>query len=128
MRMTAYQHRVDLPDDEQVELAAEVFRMLADPTRIRLLWLMKSGEAAVQDLTQAVGKPQALVSQHLAKLRMARLVTTRRQGSHVYYRLANTHVDQLVEDGVHHAEHVGPGVPRHHAVSATSLGSRGDKS
>src|SRR5215218_6755238 len=95
MRMDAYHRRAELPDDEQVELAAEVFRMLADPTRVRLLWLMKAGEAAVQDLTEAVGKPQALVSQHLAKLRMARLVTTRRQGSHVCYRLANNHVSQL---------------------------------
>jgi ArsR family transcriptional regulator, zinc-responsive transcriptional repressor len=126
MRMNAHPP-VSLPDDEPVELAAEVFRMLADPTRIRLLWLMRTGEAAVQDLTVAVGKPQALVSQHLAKLRIARLVTTRRQGSHVYYRLANQHVSQLVEDGVHHAEHVGPGVPRHHAAPVRTPVVKGGK-
>jgi len=112
MRMSAYERR--LPDEEQVDLAVEVFRMLADATRVRLLWLLRGEEMSVRALTEGVGKPQALVSQHLAKLRMARLVTTRRQGSHVYYRLANEHVSQLVADAIHNAEHAGPGVPLHH--------------
>jgi ArsR family transcriptional regulator, zinc-responsive transcriptional repressor len=113
MRMRAY----DLPDEDQVDLAVEVFRMLADPTRVRLLWLLREGEQPVGALTESVAKPQALVSQHLAKLRLARLVTTRRQGSHVFYRLANEHVAQLVADAIHHAEHAGPGVPRHHQAA-----------
>ena len=112
MRMSAYTRR--LPDEEQIDLAVEVFRMLADATRVRLLWLLRAEELSVRALTEGVGKPQALVSQHLAKLRMARLVTTRRQGSHVYYRLANEHVSQLVADAIHNAEHAGPGVPLHH--------------
>jgi ArsR family transcriptional regulator len=94
--------------------------MLADSTRLRLLWLMREGEVPVGDLTEAVQKPQALVSQHLGKLRMARLVSTRRQGNHVYYRLANEHVAQLVTDGIHNAEHAGPGVPEHHQPLAGS--------
>ena len=92
--------------------------MLADATRIKLLWTLAEGEAPVGDLTEAVEKPQALVSQHLAKLRMARLVTTRRAGSHVFYRLANNHVSQLVADAIHNAEHAGPGVPAHHVAPA----------
>jgi len=103
-----------LPDDEQVDLAVEIFTMLADATRVRLLWVLMSGETPVNELAQALGKPQAGVSQHLAKLRMARLVVTRRQGNQVFYRLANEHVRQLVEDAIHHAEHAGPGVPAHH--------------
>jgi DNA-binding transcriptional ArsR family regulator len=121
MRMSAYRRRggsVRLPEDEQVDLAVEVFRMLADATRIRLLWVLAAGEAPVGELTEAVAKPQALVSQHLAKLRLARLVTTRRQGSHVFYRLANDHVSQLVADAIHNAEHSGPGVPPHHLAAA----------
>jgi len=120
MRMNAYPRpRSDrLPDDDQVDLAVEVFRMLADATRIRLLWVLSAGEAPVGELTEAVAKPQALVSQHLAKLRMARLVTTRRQGSHVFYRLANDHVSQLVADAIHNAEHAGPGIPPHHRPDA----------
>jgi DNA-binding transcriptional ArsR family regulator len=103
-----------LPDPEAVDLAVEVFRMLADGTRVRLLWLLLEGETPVGDLAAATDKPSAAVSQHLAKLRMARLVTTRRQGNQVFYRLANDHVRQLVVDAVHHAEHAGPGVPAHH--------------
>lgn len=103
-----------LPASEHVELAVEVFRMLADATRVRLLWLLLDAERPVKDLAALVGKPQAGVSQHLAKLRLARLVQTRREGTQVFYRLSNDHVRQLVADAVHHAEHASPGVPAHH--------------
>ncbi|MCH1865450.1 metalloregulator ArsR/SmtB family transcription factor [Nocardioides sp. CFH 31398] len=106
-----------LPDEEGVDLAVEVFRMLADATRLRLLWLMTTDEVGVGDLAAALDKPPALVSQHLAKLRMARLVQTRRAGNQVFYRLANDHVRQLVTDGLFHAEHLAPGVPPHHRES-----------
>jgi DNA-binding transcriptional ArsR family regulator len=121
MRMRAYD---DVPGDDQIDLAVEVFRMLADSTRMRLLWLLLPGEAPVGDLTTGVGKPQAAVSQHLAKLRMARLVTTRRQGSQIFYQLANEHVAQLVVDGLHHAEHLGPGTPAHHSPVAVVKDAR----
>ena len=114
--MREYKVREGLPDRDQVDLAVEVFRMLADPTRVRLLWLLIDGEAPVLNLAERVGKRQATVSQHLAKLRMARLVTTRRQGAQVFYQLADDHVRQLVVDGLQHAEHVGPGTPAHHAT------------
>jgi DNA-binding transcriptional ArsR family regulator len=61
-----------------------------------------------------VGKSPAAVSQHLAKLRMTRLVQTRREGTTVFYRLQNDHIAQLVTDAVHNAEHSGPDVPGHH--------------
>lgn len=113
--MRAY--RADFPGEEEVDLAVEVFRMLADATRVRLLWLLLDGEAPVLQLAERVGKPQASVSQHLAKLRMARLVTTRRQGVQVFYQLASDHVRQLIVDGIHHAEHIGPGAARHHTAA-----------
>ncbi len=126
MHMCAYLASSTLPAEEQVDVAVEVFRMLADATRLRLLWAMRDGEVTVRDLTDTVAKPQALVSQHLGKLRMARLVSTRRQGSHVYYRLANDHVRQLVTDGIFNAEHAGPGIPPHHQPSeATSVHAKG---
>lgn len=100
--------------DEQVDLAVEMLRMLADATRVRLLWELGAGEMSVSDLAEAVGKKPPSVSQHLAKLRMARLVTTRRLGTQVLYRLSNEHVGQLVEDALRHSEHLGPGLPAHH--------------
>lgn len=99
---------------EQAELAVEVFRMLSDTTRVRLLWELLDQELAVNELAARVVKPAPSVSQHLAKLRMARLVRSRREGTQVFYRLENEHVAQLVRDAVFNAEHAGPEVPRHH--------------
>ena len=65
----------DLADD-QVALVVEVFRMLADPTRVRLLWALTDAELSVSELAVAVGKAPSSVSQHLAKLRMSRLGRT----------------------------------------------------
>ncbi len=69
------------PSADDVEVVVDVIRMLADPTRVRLLWVLRAGELAVADLAERVGKPGPAVSQHLAKLRLARLVHTRRQGT-----------------------------------------------
>lgn len=94
--------------------------MLADATRVRLLWALLDQELPVNALADAVGKPPAAVSQHLAKLRMARLVRTRREGTQVFYRLENTHVHQLVQDAIYHADHASGGVPEHHLDRAAA--------
>jgi DNA-binding transcriptional ArsR family regulator len=106
-----------LPDD-QVDLVVEVFRMLADATRVQVLWALVSREMSVNDLAIHIGKPAPSVSQHLAKLRMARLVRTRREGTTIFYSLDNDHIGQLVTDAVFNAEHAGPGVPGHHRDTA----------
>lgn len=103
-----------LPSDELIDLAVEVFRMLAHSIRVKLLLALLPGERSVNDLAGAVGRPQAVVSQHLAKLRMARLVQTSRQGNHVFYRIESDHVRQLLTDALHNAEHASGGVPVHH--------------
>jgi DNA-binding transcriptional ArsR family regulator len=99
---------------DHADMVVEVFRMLADATRVQLLWALIGGELKVNDLAERVGKPAPSVSQHLAKLRMARLVRTRRDGTQVFYRLENDHVRQLVADAVYNAEHAAGGVPAHH--------------
>ena len=107
-----------------MDLATEMFQMLADGTRFRLLLALVDGELPVNDLALAVDKPPAGVSQHLAKLRLARLVTTRRDGTRIFYRLENDHVRQLIVDVLEHAEHMGPSVPRHHQQQALPLSQR----
>lgn len=102
-----------LPDD-QIDLAVEVFRMLADSTRVKLLWALIDRELSVNELAAEVGKTPASVSQHLAKLRMTRLVHTRRAGTQVIYRLENDHIGQLVTDAVYNADHASSAVPDHH--------------
>lgn len=117
LRMNADKHQPIAED--QVRLVVEVFRMLADPTRIQVLWALADGESSVNELAEQVGKPAPSVSQHLAKLRMARLVRTRRAGTTIFYSLENEHVRQLVIDAVFNAEHAGPGVPPHHRGDPT---------
>ncbi len=97
--------------------------MLADATRVQILWALAAGERSVNELADYIAKPAPSVSQHLAKLRMARLVRTRREGTQVIYRLENDHVRQLVIDAVFNAEHAGPGVPRHHRDVVRALDS-----
>jgi DNA-binding transcriptional ArsR family regulator len=108
---------------EQAELAVEVFRMLADTTRVRLLWALLDAELPVNELAEVVGKPGPSVSQHLAKLRMARLVRTRREGTQVFYRVENDHVARLVRDAVFNAEHAGTDLPQHHLGDAATVRS-----
>lgn len=100
--------------EDVVTLAVEVLRMLADPTRLQLAGLLLDEERSVTELAEALERPVPAVSQHLAKLRMARLVTSRRQGTTVLYRVENDHVRQLVVDTVGHVEHLLDAVPVHH--------------
>ena len=94
-----------MPTEEQAHLAAESFRMLADPTRIKLLWALLQGESSVNCLAELVGASPTTVSQHLAKLRLAGLVRGRRQGTFVYYTAADEHVRALLAEALFHAEH-----------------------
>jgi len=94
-----------MPTDEQVHLAAESFRMLADPTRIKLFWALLQGESSVTCLAELVGASPTTVSQHLAKLRLAGLVRGRREGTFVYYTAADEHVRALLAEALFHAEH-----------------------
>jgi DNA-binding transcriptional ArsR family regulator len=101
------------PDSQYVELAVEVFAMLADATRVRLILALRDGELPVNALAEIAGKSPAAVSQHLAKMRLARLVSTRQEGTKVFYRLQNGHASQLVADAIHQAEHSLGTAPNH---------------
>jgi DNA-binding transcriptional ArsR family regulator len=101
-------------DAQFVELAVEIFGMLADATRVRIILALTShDELSVNHLADLVDKSSAAVSQHLAKLRMARIVATRQVGQRVFYRLTNEHASQLVRDAIYQAEH-SLDDPRHH--------------
>ncbi|MBF4549964.1 MULTISPECIES: ArsR/SmtB family transcription factor [unclassified Pseudoclavibacter] len=120
-------------DNPTVELAAEVFGMLADATRVRIVLVLDDGEHSVNDIAEAVGKTPASVSQHLAKLRLARIVATRQEGTRVYYRLINGHAKRLVADALFQAEHSVAGVggadaipPHHRRDPQPSRELRGD--
>jgi len=103
-----------LPEDDLVELAAEVFSLLSDATRIRIILALAAGELSVGELAATVRKPATAVSQHLAKLRWAKVVQTRQEGTRAYYSLMDGHARELVQQAVFQAEHVVDFWPRHH--------------
>jgi len=80
-----------------VELIAERFRALSEPTRIRLLDLLREGEASVLDLTEAVGTTQQNVSKHLGVLQRTGIVRRRKVGNYSYYSIADPAVFELCE-------------------------------
>lgn len=83
--------------DELVELIADRFRVLSEPTRIKLLDRLREGEATVLELTALVGTTQQNVSKHLNLLHRAGIVTRRKHGNFVYYRIADGTVYALCE-------------------------------
>ncbi|HKU11618.1 MAG TPA: metalloregulator ArsR/SmtB family transcription factor [Sinomonas sp.] len=112
------------PDSQYVDLAVEVFSMLADATRVRVILALRThGELSVNHLADVVGKAPAAVSQHLAKLRLARMVAVRQDGTRAFYRLADEHASRLVNEAIFQAEHSLGGVPRHHHAVADQQGA-----
>jgi ArsR family transcriptional regulator len=71
-----------------IKTADQIFKALADPTRVRILGLLTGGEICVCHIYESLQLPQSLVSRHLAYLRRAGLVETRKAGLWVYYRTA----------------------------------------
>jgi DNA-binding transcriptional ArsR family regulator len=83
--------------DDLVELIARRFRVLGEPLRIKLLDRLRAGEASVNELTEALGASQQNVSKHLAVLTDAGILGRRKEGTHVYYRIADEGVFALCE-------------------------------
>jgi DNA-binding transcriptional ArsR family regulator len=113
----------EMPTDDQVDLACDGFRMLADPTRIKIMWALLQGEASVNRLAELVGAAPAAVSQHLAKLRLAKLVQVRREGTFAYYSGADDHVARLLAEALFHADHQVQRRPDH-APAGPAAGGR----
>ena len=86
---------------------------VADPTRLHILWILTRGEADVAALIEQTGSSKTSVSQHLAKLRFSGLVTTRKEGRRVIYRIVDGHLTRLILEGINHADHMVTGEPPH---------------
>ncbi|WP_050766555.1 helix-turn-helix transcriptional regulator [Janibacter sp. HTCC2649] len=91
---------------EDLARAASMFKLLGDQTRSRLLFaLLEAGELCVCDLAAATGTQEATVSQSLRMLRASGVVTGRREGRLVFYRLADAHVRMLLDLTREHIAH-----------------------
>lgn len=99
------------PDNQRLDVAVQTFALLADRTRLGIVWHLRNGELNVNEIANRVAKSPATVSQHLSKLRLAGIVQTRRDGNFIHYSLSDSHIGEVVEDALYHADHlkqVGP--------------------
>jgi len=81
--------------DEFLDLMAEKFRMLADPTRLAILRALMEGERSVGQVVEATGRNQANVSKHLKMLADSGLIARRKEGLQVFHRINDPLVEQL---------------------------------
>ncbi len=88
-------------EDEIVELA-EMFRLMSDPTRLRIILACLSEKVAVTEIAQGLGLSASLVSHHLRLLRAARLLQADRQGRQVFYVVGDDHIRSMLRDMVDH--------------------------
>ncbi|MEV5875351.1 metalloregulator ArsR/SmtB family transcription factor [Streptomyces sp. NPDC052101] len=96
-----------------MDTAAAILALLADRTRLALLQQLTEGEADVTTLTEACGAARPSVSQHLAKLRLAGLVATRKDGRRMVYMLKHGHLGRLVNEALNAADHQIGHLPPH---------------
>src|SRR6476660_7273368 len=103
MSKRSYVHESRL-DDASAAALAETFKVLGDPTRVRILDALSRAEVPVCDLSELLGVTQSAVSHQLRLLRGARLVKSRRDGQHIYYTLDDQHIGKLFEQGLEHVQ------------------------
>jgi DNA-binding transcriptional ArsR family regulator len=96
---------VVLPAGGEIDDAADVFGLLADPGRLRLLAALRAGELSVGRLAAFAGLSESATSHALRLLRAHRIVQVRRAGRMAFYRLADAHVQVLLDTAFEHAEH-----------------------
>lgn len=87
-----------IPTEQQFFMAADVFSMLCDSTRLRILWLLCHTEECVSDIAAAVDMSSPAVSHHLRNLKQSGLIVSRREGKEVLYTLAKTKEATLVHN------------------------------
>lgn len=102
------------PTTKEIDVAAGVLKLLGDKTRLSILALLRDGEMTVTAIADSLGRPVPAISQHLAKLRMADMVQTRKEGTSCFYSQPDEHLTTLVVNALQFAEHTLYDNPPHH--------------
>ena len=94
-------------DDALVQALADTFRILGDPTRVRIVDALASGQLCVHEISEHIGISESAVSHQLRLMRSMRIVRARREGRCVYYTLDDQHVLDLFQQGLRHVSEEG---------------------
>ncbi len=105
--------REAMPGEHDIGELADVFGLLSDPGRLRVLVALLEGEMCVCDLAASVGQSESSVSHALRLLRAHRVVQVRRAGRMAYYKLADSHVRMLLDVALTHIGHTTAMHPEH---------------
>lgn len=94
--------RASMADDEILSDISDLFRVLGDSTRVKILWALNKSELCVCDIASLIGMTKSAVSHQLKVLKDNNLVKSRREGKVIYYSLADNHVQDIYEKAVEH--------------------------
>jgi ArsR family transcriptional regulator, lead/cadmium/zinc/bismuth-responsive transcriptional repressor len=98
--------RATVASDELITVIAETFHVLGDPTRLKILYLLKKHTCCVRDLAILTSVSESAISHHMRILKDRRIVTQRREGTTIYYSLSDHHLAPLFQEAEYHADHV----------------------
>ncbi len=94
--------KTGMTSKEEYLALASLFKLFGDGTRVQILHALEQGEMCVCDIACLLGLTKSAVSHQLKALRMANLVKFRREAQNVYYSLADSHVEQILDKGFEH--------------------------
>lgn len=100
------QQHATVLDEHTAKSVAAILQGLATPSRLRIIATLEAGPLPVGDIVEAVGMEQSAVSHQLRHLRDLGFIVAERQGRSIIYRLFDTHVLELIDQGLAHAEHL----------------------
>ena len=98
--------RSDMPADELLQDLGDLFKVFGDTTRIKIMYALYEDEMCVCAIAVLIGMTQSAVSHQLKSLKAANLVTSRREGKTIYYRLSDDHVKSIIDQGYEHITEV----------------------
>ncbi|MGV3489646.1 MAG: ArsR/SmtB family transcription factor [Tuberibacillus sp.] len=95
----------DILDEETLFQVSQIFKVLSEPTRIRIMYLLRENEYSVNQIAETLGLQQSTVSHQLRLLKNLRLVKFRREGTTIFYSADDNHVFEVMEQTIEHARH-----------------------
>ncbi len=96
--------RGDMPEEDKLVDLAELFKVLGDITRVKIIFLLFKEEMCVCDIAESISMTQSAISHQLRVLKQARLVKFRKEGKVVFYSLDDDHISKIFDCGLHHIE------------------------
>jgi ArsR family transcriptional regulator len=94
--------KVSMPDEHEIEEVSNLFKVLGDPTRSKILYTIEDNELNVTDICECVNMQKSAVSHQLRILRDAKLVKARKDGKEVYYSFDDDHISTIFKYGLEH--------------------------